>query len=202
MRLQRWSVLILCTLAFLMGCLVGKMVHLHIVNFQREVSPVHALSVLGTIFVAVFVAVLIDRNKSKDRNEKELFLRRVDAIAEIADGLHESVVTGEIKLIEATSKIKRIKSSIRCIFTALKTANLSIKTKDFEMLQIAKELNFLMTYTPPKGKAKTTDTPIQVTKSVCRYSATRTTEIEAEVERLKNCLFGIQIEVNGSYPLS
>jgi hypothetical protein len=179
------------------------MVHLHAFAIQREINPVHALSILCTTFVAVFVAVLIDRNRSKDKSEKELFLKRVDAISAIADCLHEKISEQRIPLSEATSRLKRITSSVRCVYKTFNAANSRMVTiPDSDVYSILRELNVLMTFTQPVAIAGRVDAPITISKGVCTYSVSRGAEIESQVEALKNILFRIQIDINDCYPLS
>ena len=202
MRLRSFAIVVLFFLIFFAGACIGKMMHSDYFVLQKEINLVHVLSVLCTVFVAVLVAVLIDRNKSKSKSEKDLFLNRINQITAIADCLHDKIIERSISLIEATSRLKRIRSSVRCIYQAFASTNKLIGITEVSVQAILKEINTLMTYTPSGQEVEGAILPICISNNVCTYSVSRSAEIEGQIELLKNTLFRIQIEINNSYPLS
>lgn len=202
MNLRQFGVMCLFFLTFGAGSLFGKMLHFNIFTFSREINPVHAISVISTVFVALFVAVLIDRNKSRDRCEKELFLKRIDAIIAIAECLHDRISGQKILFVEATTRLKRMKSSVKCVYTSFTTASRRIGVEEKQIKDILKELNTLMTMTPIKsGVGAPRDDSISIKNGIVTYSVTRSAAIEVQIEAFKDVLFKMQVDINNCYQL-
>lgn len=105
-------------------------------------------------------------------------------------------------LVEATSRLKQVGSSVRCVYKEVERARKQIGIAEAQLHDKIRAIDNLMTNTPIAPRKIDGVAPIEVKKGIVEYSAPRTAEIMGEIEALKNSLFEIQMNICTSYPLS
>lgn len=183
------------------GCLVGKLVSVPGVTMGREINPVHALSILCTLVVAVLVSIHLDRNKRRDSSQRDIYLKRIEAVSGVVEELYGRVIEGPIPYTAVTSRIKRIRASLNALLAPLATA---IGNRDFEapLMNAIRELNEQMTKTDIAGSRGKLPKDISIKDNVITYSGTYKAQIESGLDVLRSRLFELQLLVNGCYPFS
>jgi hypothetical protein len=188
------SWILLCFISCIIGILVGKILFIPGISIQHEINPVHALSVISTLFVAIVVSILFTQEKDKNKGKKEIVLNRVCAGFEICDSLHGRIIDNKIDHSHAVSVFKRIAIVTKCVFYACKTIGLTITMNEAKFNEQAKRLKDLMTNTPIIPDDLTTP-PIKITKGIIEYNSNRIAEIETELEKLRNMFLELQIDI-------
>ncbi|MCP5275421.1 MAG: hypothetical protein H6936_11370 [Burkholderiales bacterium] len=182
---------------FIMGFFVGKLFILsEEVVIDKNINPVHALSIFVTLFIAILITVFFQTKKEINNTENEIIIKRIDKIIEIIDCLHDSVCSGKVAISQAPALVKRIHNSSKYIWDSCfsdQAINVSIK---FELIEAeTRKINDLLTNTPA-NHTNVEKPPVQVVDNNYEYNDLRIVEIEKHIEDLKNKLFKIQLEVN------
>ena len=187
---------------FITGFDVGKFVNnIPYFKIDEKISLVELLSIATTLFAAWYIAKVIDKEKTDNRNEKDLILKRLDGIFQIIEDSNLKVSTGVIPYQEATSFIKRINDSLTNVCTILKSTTLIINEELKEnILQNTRKLRDLLTDTPmSKINASPTQSTIialEVKDGIIYYQAGRLSEIEIEYDKLKYNFLLFQLAIN------
>lgn len=182
---------------FVIGITVGKLFSLpKEIVIDNNINPMHALSILVTLLIAILITVFFQTRKEINNTENEIIIKRIDKIVEIIDCLHDSVCSGKVAVSQAPALVKRIYNSSKYIWESSfddQTINISIKLDSIETE--TRKINDLLTNTP----AINTDIqkpPVKVVEDKYEYNDARIVEIEQHLEELKNKLFQAQLEVN------
>lgn len=92
-----------------MGFFAGK---LHFlpgdVVIDKNINPMHALSIFVTLFIAILITVFFQTKKEINNTENEIIIKRIDKIIEIIDCLYDSVCSGKVAVSQAPALVKRI----------------------------------------------------------------------------------------------
>ncbi len=184
----------LCIISLIIGILIGKMCIIPGLTIQKDINPVHAISIFTTILIAILVSIIFDKEKEKNNSEKQLIVNRINSALEIADLLHYKVAEKQIELSSAVSMIKRINITVSCIYKTLELVKLRIAPDKSECQAKIKDLNNLMTYTSVCDKGKPSP-HIAVVKGLLTYSPQRVSELETQIEHLKNILLELQVHI-------
>lgn len=186
---------------FLIGFLIGKIFDIPGITIDTKLNPLHALSILVTLLIAIFISVLFQKNKDINNTANSIVIKRIDKIIEILDSLNELILDGSIETGKAPSISKRVYSSLKCVFASLTENNINISV-DFKTVEDKnRKIKDLLTNTPALSDSSITlvSPPIKVEEKKYIYNADRISEIEKEIEDLKNDLFKAQLEVNKSF---
>lgn len=189
---------ILLITVFLIGVIFGIFVDIPGITIDTKINPLHALSILVTLFIAVSISVVFQKNKDINNTANSIIIKRIDKIIEILDSLNELILEESIETTKGNSIPKRIHSSLKCVFDSLieNTINISIKFETIE--EKHRKIKDLLTNTPAKTDS-TDSPPVKVENEKYVYNATRVSEISKNIEDLKNDLFKTQLEINRSF---
>jgi hypothetical protein len=188
------SWIFLCLLSCAVGILVGKILFIPGISIQREINPVHALSIISTLFVAIVISILFAQEKDKNKGRKEIVLNRVCAGLEICDSLFGKINDNKIEHSQAVSIFKRIGIVTKCVFYACNKIELKLTMNEDKFNEQAKRVKDLMTNTPIIPENVNTP-PIKTTKGIVEYNSNRIAEIETELEKLRNMFLELQIDI-------
>jgi hypothetical protein len=187
--------IILCVVTFVIGFLVAKMVSVPYLSMQKEINPLHALSIITTLFIAILVSIVYDREKEKQKNVKQLIINRICNAFELSDNLYLKLIE-QIEIITVSSSLKRINMIIECVHKLCERGDVQIKFEKSLFLEKVKSIRDLMTSTPVIGDDIVTAVPqISVEKNSVKYSKGRIAEIEVQIDQLKNLFLELQITV-------
>lgn len=180
-----------------MGLLVGKLLSLpEDIVIDRNINPVHALSIFVTFFIAISVTVFFQTKKEINNTENEIIIKRVDKIIEIIDRLYDSVCSGKIAVLQAPALVKSIHSSSKYIWENCfgdQAINVSVEFDSIELL--TRKINDLLTNTPANNVDEEKP-PVKVIENKYEYNDARIAEIGKYIEDLKDAFFKVQLDVN------
>ncbi len=181
------------------GILIGKFLNFPYFEISKNIDLVNILSIIVTMLLAILITVFFDKQKSDNRVEKDLILRRVESIYEITNTLQKESVSGAIPYTDATSSIKRINTSIQSIYKIVTKCQFSIKD-DIKILikDAISDLRDILTDTPKlaEEQIENSDLPIEVKNGVLKFNKQRINQIEAKFDTLKDCLLELEIRIN------
>ena len=189
---------LLVFIAIVIGFLAGKMYDVPGLTLDRKINPLHALSIIVTVFIAIVISIFFEKEKEKNKVIKEIIIRRIDKTIDLTESLIDLVATGKIRSEVVPGYPKRIHSSLKCSWSSFE--NNKIKTVvDFSELElIIRELKNLLTNTPINASGSLADAPISAKNGYFLYNEARVSEVSVELEKLKNMLFKAQLDVNMS----
>jgi len=191
---------VFCFCLILIGILTGKFVYFPYFEISKNIDLVNVTSIVVTVFLAVLISVFFDKQKSDNRIEKDLILRRVENVYEITNELQKESISGEILHAEAIFSAKRIYTSMQSIYKTVDKCQFSIKDDIKTSIQnTIVELKDILTYTPLKvteDQIEKSDLPIEIKEGIVKYSRQRINRIEAKFDVLKDFLFELEIRIN------
>lgn len=187
---------ILSCVIFSFGYLMSKITNLPFFSIQKEINPLHLLSILTTILVAVLISIIFDQHKEKNKIGKSLFFKRINDIDFMLDKLHETLESSSIDLIHAISVNKRLRSAMTFVFIALKKNKIIVDTQKAQIDKYLKELNVSMTSTPVSSAETNSSPTIEIRAGLITYSDQRASQIGSQIEVLRNELFKLQMLIN------
>lgn len=196
MKINKYLHIVLIIIVFTFGYIVSKIVNIPHFSIQKEINPIHLISILTTIFVAILISIIFDQHKERNKVGKGLFFDKIEDIYNILEKIHGLIETKKIDLSTATSSIKRLRSSIRFIFVALENKRIVATDHKNRIESILKDMNSAMTNTPIAETHSTANTPLSISDGVITYSQQRAAHISSQVEVLKNELFKLQMTIN------
>jgi hypothetical protein len=120
-----------------------KVVDIPGIRVSGDINPLHFMSILTTVFVAVLVSIFFDQHKEKNKVGKGLFFKRIDDVLKIIDNIHEHIDKCEIEITAAASINKRLRSSISFIFSALENKKIVARSEKDKIERILKDINIL-----------------------------------------------------------
>ena len=190
---------IFCLCLIVIGIVIGKFLNFQYFEISKEIDLVNITSIITTILLAILITLLFDKQKSDNRIEKDLILRRIDNIYAITNELQKESILGEIKYTEAASSIKRISTSIQSIYKTVNKCQFTIKEDIKTLIKNAiSELRNILTDTPKitDKQIESSDLPIEVKDGIIKYNKERINQIEARFDTLKDCLLELEIRIN------
>ena len=182
--------------ALIVGFFVGKIYNLPGITINRELDPLHAIAVLTPLFVAIWISVVFDSEKEKHGKEKNVILDRVSSALNIADNLHDRILCETMEITTATSTMKRLGITSKCIYTQLNLASMRTKLHEKTIEDKLREIKGLLTNTPVVAEGSEGDgPPVKVENNTLIFSRYRVAELETQMDQLKNMLFELQMQV-------
>lgn len=183
---------ILLLVAIGIGFLLAKLITVPGIIFSKEINPLHGVSILSSVFIAIFLAIIFDKHKESRKVQRELILKRIEDLLGHVDKIDQIMDQNDIQLTSVTSSIKKVRMSFEFIKKVI--ALVKIKAANFEdnFEKHHKELNYLATYTPIKTD-RNNKVPIKCIKGVLKYENDRLQEIESNIQSMKDNIFELQI---------
>jgi hypothetical protein len=193
-----WCTVLLLTTIFFIGFILGKLIEVPFITIEKNINPLHALSILVTLLVALVISVFFQKNKDINNTANDIIIKRVDKIVDMLDILNESILEGSIEVIKAPAISKRIYSSLKCVNQSLIDYSISISATFDSIEQKHRLIKDLLTNTPAHN-GNDAPMPVKVENEKYVYTSARISEIERNIEDLKNSLYKTQLEINKSF---
>lgn len=193
-----YLVLVLIVISLFIGVLVGKMYNVPVLTIDTNINPLHALSMIITVFIAIVITIYFDHEKEKNKVVKEIIIKRIDNAISIVETLFDAVSAGKIKSEVIPGYPKRIHSSLKCSWSSFSDNKIETSISFSELELVIRELKKLLTDTPLNNNGVDGAAPIKAENGCFIYSEARVSEVSVELEKLKNKLFKAQLDVNMS----
>jgi len=193
---KNWILLsILICISVFAGFLIAKMLTIPGLTVDTKINPLHALSIITSIFVAILVTIYFNRENDKLQRSKQLIIGRISAAFEVCDNLHCKIVDGQVDYATVVSGLKRINIICNCIYNLSARVNIKISIAKANYEAKIKAINALMTDTPIVGTEPTAQEPIKIENGIIKYSKERISEVETQIDQLKNTILELQVEL-------
>ena len=190
--IKLWHVLVLCLLSAIIGALIIRMVDIPGIKIQKDINPLHALSIVLTLFVAIYISIIFDHKKEALKSIKQVLINRITSVNEIIDSLQIETATGCCEYSRVTSSIKRIFISISCILKICKLSKIEYNDLEEKIKVQSNTVKTLMTETPISASG---NVEISVSEGKINYNPSRRSEIETAIEALKNIILDLQYKI-------
>ncbi len=196
MKLNKIGIILSYSLILLVGFLAGKLIFIPGISVQKEINPLHFISIVSTLFMAIVISVLIDKERRINDVEKKLIIDKLQAIWNETEELEKLVNSKQVLHCEVISLIKRIRSATSFVEKALKTIGKSPCSSIQQLKTYCKQLSDLATNTVATDPQKPIPEEVKIDNGYVFYSQNRVAEIEACIGTLGNELFQSQINTN------
>lgn len=181
------------------GYLLAKYIQVPYFEVSKSIDISNVLSLITTVWVAVAISTVFEKQNSDRRVEKDLIIDRVGAIHSVADSLQIGSQSGSIHLAEANSSLKRISTALQSVFKIIDRSHFTI-TEDIKerVNQSLADIRTTLTNTPAitQDPGGIQDIPIAVRDGIIIYNQDRISQLEVKFESLKDLLLELQIEIN------
>ncbi|TWI96826.1 hypothetical protein JN11_03939 [Mucilaginibacter frigoritolerans] len=204
MRKAWWITISIIYSIFLLviGVLLGKTIQRWpILKVKTEVDTVGAMvsliSIGATLGVAYWVASILESKKENNRVEKDLIIRRIDAVYALIEETKNNVAAQAIDFTLAVSNIKRISVNIIAVIEAVKKTKITLEDlHKANIVTAISTLKDLLTNTPPIKEEHLADLPIDVREGIIHMSTERKLQIDAEFDKIKWLIFDLELAIN------
>lgn len=196
---QTLNLILIGTIIFSIGFISGKLTNWGYFTISKEISIAEAISIFLTIGVAIYITNVLERDLQDNRNEKDLLLRRTDEISNKINECLNTISSDTISFFKITHGIQRINLSIRYVFEAIIKLEIESVESDLRDSYVGdiKRLRDLCTNTPIAQEENSEPKPdIEIKDNKVFLSESRRSQVEQELEKLKNKVFMLQVEIN------
>lgn len=185
--------------SIVLGFLLAKVIAVPFFKFSEKVDLGNILSMIVTGFIALFVVTFFEKRNSTDRVTKDLIIKKIDQIIEILNLFQSDIDAGQIQLIKANSSIKRVNLTLKNIYEICENIKCNIGDKEkSEIREEIDEIRTLSTDSPRKHPQQTpnSNSEIAIENGEVLFNYDRRSIINLSIDKLKNNLFKLQIEIN------
>ena len=189
--------IIFCICLLIAGILIGKFHDFSDFTLSTTLDPVNISSSIATIILAILIALFFDKRRLDNRIEKDIILRRVVKLHDVASQLKEEAAKGKITLTEASSGVKRLNTSIQSIYQTVEKCHFSIDAEiKSELKESIINLRDILTKTPTRSNTELDNNEITVANGTVIFTDERIAKIESVFEILHDKLFELEILIN------
>lgn len=191
--------LLLIFIGFVLGGFAAEIIqHFYSISFEAKLSLGDVIVAATTLLVAVLVTNYLEKHNQTERIEKDLLLRKVEAISKLVEEFEKSKENGS--LIEIQSSLKRV--SVSCI--AFNSFLSDIKypkdcLDESNVVSLISEIRKLATDSPIReieAHAKRSKCNSTVKDGIITLTKDRMALLEGRIDVLKARLLRIQININ------
>lgn len=183
---------ILYILFLISGCLIGEFWNspIHIDDqISIEINPIDIITMIVTIFLALYLAEVVEKRKQDDRVEKDLLINRIENIE------HELSQSSKIlnsKLILYDTLVANNKN----VFIALQFVKDFIQSSSYSdvLIHVRKLSELFIDF--HKNSTKIDGVEAKVEKNILNFSTNKSKELKKQITHINKCLFDLIIEVN------
>ncbi len=184
----------LCVLSGLIGFIIGKIVFIPGISVQHEINPVHLISVISPIFVAVVISIIFAKERDNIKEIKGLILQRSCSVLDICESVHQYILNRQIAFSTAVSLLKKLSINTKCIFATCKETKIQLSKSESDLINQIKNINNLMTNTPV-GPEDESVQPVRVEENIIHYEKNRVSEIELDLDKLQSMVLSLQVDI-------
>lgn len=183
------------------GYLYAKFCKLGIPYFvvDKSIDITNISTLIISVWLTIIITTIFDKQKNDYRIEKDLIIKRVDSIYEIANNLQLESNSGKIHISEASSSIKRINTSLQSVYSIVDKCKFTISSEiQAKIKACISDLRNILTNTPSIEVTSSSyeSLPIEIKDSMIYYNRDRLSQIEVKFDLLKNLLLELQIDIN------
>jgi len=187
-------VVMISIIVFIVGLLLGKMIDVPGFTLNKEINPLHAISILVPLIIAIVFTWFFSREQEKERVLKSILIKRIGELVEFVDYVQDRLMNGEINIHFAPTISKKIWSALTCTRYSIVESKSPVPFDVGEAELILRKINRLITETPSDGGGNTETTTIS--NGIYNYSLARKSEINRNLDNAKNALYRLQIRIN------
>lgn len=178
------------------GILIGKIFYFPGITCELKLNPLHALSILTSLFLALVVSCFWAKLKENHKLCKDIFFHRLreilDRIEILKKNLKKQMNINEI--IGPISDLQKIFARFENSMTISKT---TVDYKPEAFKEKTKSLRVLMTDTPIVAE-NNDELPIVIEANIAQYSTTRYDEIEKKLREIEDYILELEFKIANS----
>ncbi len=164
-----------------------------------EIDLLQIVSLIVTVWLAYYVARVLDRRSNQDLNIALLISAKIETIFDALKGFHSELnINDSCTLSQANSFAKSLdmrKKTVQTLISRVDRLNIGTRIRDFdqEFVDILREISTLTTFTSPTPGSAPQD--ITISDGQYKYSQSRISMINQQIQKLENLLITLQFEV-------
>jgi hypothetical protein len=179
------------------GVLIGKYVSFPYFKIDEKINLVYTLSIFINLLSALYIAHILDGEKQKNKNEKELILNRTDHLNSIIDETLGKIDSSSINYSEAAFNLKRLHTSVDNVYKLLSEVGIRVdETPKAAITENLRGLRDLLTNTPAIENQDLSNSPTSVSQGMIYFNDYRKIEIKQGFDSLRDSILKLQLEIN------
>lgn len=181
------------------GYAIARFVAIPYFEVDRSIDISNVFTLLLTVWLAILVTTVLEKQTSNNRVEKDIIISRVADVYSIVSSLQSEFSVGKIHVSEVSSSIKRINTAVQAIYKISTKCRIEINSELKSNFKIClSDLRDISTNTPvvTTEQLSSKDLPIEIKDSIIYYNRDRISQIEVKFEQLKDYLLELQIDIN------
>jgi hypothetical protein len=165
-------------------------------QFRPTVDAAAVLSILCTVVLAWIVGIIWNRQQYAENTSKEVLIKRLEELQVFISELAEAADGDSFYWTDATSAIKRIRTSVLSVCGHVEDIQLTLEShirRDVETR--IEKLDDLMTNTPAYRPADKIH-PVTVEANKITFSKERKLEIAVAFDELRHAITSLELAIN------
>lgn len=192
---KKESSLALAILLFFVGVVAGKLMDFPIFKLDKSISIIDALSLIATVFVAIYVARKIESDLLRSQNECSFYVAEIENIEKRVNRLNDYINTDQIIYYQSiVGSVHQVRLKKNSLFRYLAKHSAELDERNNPVMQritsVQKSLKSLLTDTSRSG--------VDATEGIVHYSKEVMSDISSTICILQDLLFELKLEVNNS----
>ena len=180
---------------FASGYLLSKFINFPVYFFKKELDVVGIATILVNILLAYYLSVVIAKQSDINKSDKQIVVNRISKIIENIESFNSTIRNNGILLFNITTFVKRNSIAIVRTCKSFSEFHTIDDNEEGNIIKEFKELNRLMTYTPPGGQ-NINNQPVIINNNIVNYSRERIDEILLKVDQIVDLIIKLQLTIN------
>lgn len=176
------------------GFVCGSMINVPGLSLSRNLNPIHLISILSTVLVALILKTVVEDSRSKGRVRREFITKYIEMAQQRIDTISIELQDGAISCTKAPSLSKRVTRIARWINDALRSCKIAAPNSWNTVENHLRKLNDLLTSSPRRPISQA-GLSIHASDGKYRYSEARIQEIELCIDELLGVFADLHIEI-------
>lgn len=184
-------------LSLIVGILIGLPYNLQSASFSFTIELIDIITIIVTIFLAIYITGALERRVQDDRIEKELHIALIERLEKSLTEIEDEIKSENIKykyIVSTVSKFRIKKNNLKKSLEDTFPQSSKILSSEIDNISILIEsLKRLLTESsidPNENKEAV------VSDNIVTYSPSRLTSIDKKINELENKLFRLKIQLN------
>lgn len=184
-------------LSLIVGILIGLPFNLQSASFSFTIELIDIITIIVTIFLAIYITGALERRVQDDRIEKELHIALIEKLEKSLTEIEDEIKSENIKykyIVSTVAKFRIKKNNLKKSLEDTFPQSSKILNSEIDNISILIEsLKRLLTESsidPNENKEAI------VSDNIVTYSPSRLTSIDKKLNELENKLFRLKIQLN------
>jgi hypothetical protein len=185
-------------LVFAIGVTTGELIDWGYFELSKEISIIDAISLFVTIFLAIYIVKVVEKETQESRLEKELYITKISDLESLLNKIEDLVDEKDVKFQKINTRIHKCRIIKSSIFSSIKESFKKNKAERFNKMkeQFSLHIYELKRKLTETSVAKTDNPDVNLIDGIVNYSDNRIQEINIITNTIKEDIFKFKAQMN------